>query len=201
MLAKEIRKRQRYDWRDRADLPINDPQVRRAVRDLSGKIASALSRTELLAPIAGDERGQNLELARVSEMIKREEPPKGAKKAAKRVLWVDDRPDNNKYERTAMEAYNIEFDLAGSTGEALSKISKNKFDAIISDMGRPPDPRAGYTFLDVLRASGNLVPFFIYAGSDDPRHRQEALSRGAQGSTNNPTVLIAEVLKSLDLRQ
>jgi hypothetical protein len=33
-LASEIGSRQRYDWRVQADLPLNDPQIRRAVREL-----------------------------------------------------------------------------------------------------------------------------------------------------------------------
>ncbi len=61
------------------------------------------------------------------------------------ILWVDDRPSNNIYERQALEALGISFTLAKSTEEALEKISKQSFDAIISDMGRPPDSRAGYT--------------------------------------------------------
>ena len=59
------------------------------------------------------------------------------------MLWVDDRPDNNIIERRAMAAYNIDFVLAQSTGQALAELRKQQFDAIISDMGRPPDSRAG----------------------------------------------------------
>jgi CheY-like chemotaxis protein len=63
-------------------------------------------------------------------------------------LWVDDFPNNNIYERQALEALGVNFVLATSTEEALKKISRQRFDAIISDMGRPPDSRAGYTLLD-----------------------------------------------------
>jgi CheY-like chemotaxis protein len=199
-LASEISARQRYDWRQRADLPINDPQIRSAVRQLSEKIAKAFSRTPAAPPISPrDEVSRESALKRASEIIKSEETQEDIKRDRKRILWVDDRPDNNMYERNAMQAYNIDFDLALSTGQALAKIRNNKFDAIISDMGRPPDPRAGYTLLEALRASGDLTPFFIYAGSNAPQHRREALSHGAQGSTNNPAVLIADVLKSVGL--
>ena len=44
-LASEIGSRQRYDWRVQADLPPNDPQIRRAVRELAEKIATAIART------------------------------------------------------------------------------------------------------------------------------------------------------------
>src|SRR6516225_6613525 len=71
------------------------------------------------------------------------------------VLWVDDRPDNNIFERAAMEKYNVQFVLANSTEEAIAKLSSAPFDAIISDMGRPPDPRAGCTLLQAVRSRGN----------------------------------------------
>ncbi|WP_432812009.1 hypothetical protein [Pantanalinema sp. GBBB05] len=74
--------------------------------------------------------------------------PQAIKQAEKStVLWVDDRPDNNIYERQALRALGINFVLALSTEEALEHIRTQRFDAIISDMGRPPDAQAGYTLL------------------------------------------------------
>ncbi len=113
------------------------------------------------------------------------------------VLWVDDRPGNNIYERQALEALGISFILATSTHEALAKIKQQTFDAIISDMGRLPDARAGYTLLDQLRASGNQTPFIIYANSRDPKHVAEARRRGALGCTNNASELFDLVLSAL----
>jgi CheY-like chemotaxis protein len=113
------------------------------------------------------------------------------------VLWVDDRPDNNIYERQALEALGVSFALATSTEEALRKISKQRFDAIISDMGRPPDSRAGYTLLDQLRASGDQTPFIIYASSRDPKHVAESRRHGAIGCTNNANELFEMVLSAL----
>ena len=113
------------------------------------------------------------------------------------VLWVDDRPNNNIFERQSLEALGVSFVLATSTDDALDKLARHKFDAIISDMGRPPDPRAGYTLLDQLRASGNQVPFVIYAGSDAPEHKAEARSHGAVGCTNRASELFGYVLAVL----
>jgi CheY-like chemotaxis protein len=68
------------------------------------------------------------------------------------------------HERQALEALGVRFVLAKSTDEAVEKLNRGSFDAIISDMGRPPDPRAGYTLLDKLRGAGDRTPFIIYAG-------------------------------------
>lgn len=203
-LALQVSARQRYDWRSKADLPINDPQTRTAVKDLAQKIAEAISRTTNASPpphsaskIKLDEEPREAAFKRASETIIDTYKSLHSRRQRK-ILWVDDRPDNNIFERQAMEAYSIEFELAESTGDALAKLWKARFDAIISDMGRPPDGRAGYTLLDALRRSGDLTPYFIYAGSDSEEHRREALSKGAQGSTNRSDKLIKNVLNSLD---
>jgi hypothetical protein len=47
--------------------------------------------------------------------------------------------------------------------------------------------------LDKLRQTGNQTPFFIYAGSNAPEHKAEALKRGAQGSTNSAKELFEMV--------
>lgn len=113
------------------------------------------------------------------------------------VLWVDDWPSNNVHERQSLEAVGVTFVLATSTDEALGKLKRRSFDAIISDMGRPPDSQAGYTLLDKLRADGNQTPFIIYAGSRAPEHRAEARRRGAVGCTNRPDELFEMVLSVL----
>lgn len=114
------------------------------------------------------------------------------------ALWVDDRPSNNIFERQSLEALGVTFVLATSTEEAVERLSKQKFDVIISDMGRPPDSRAGYTLLEKLRASGDRTPFVIYAGSNALEHKAEARSRGALGSTNRASELFGYVLAALN---
>jgi CheY-like chemotaxis protein len=123
--------------------------------------------------------------------------PRGIRRASRStVLWVDDRLRNNIYERQALEALGVNFILATSTDEALEKIDRQRFDAIISDMGRPPDARAGYTLLDRLRSRGDQTPFIIYASSRDPEHVAEARRHGAIGCTNNPNELFEMVLST-----
>ena len=73
------------------------------------------------------------------------------------ILWVDDRPENNVYERQALEALGIRFTISTSTEDALVKLRQRTFDVIISDMGRPPDLRAGYTLLEAVQTKG-MIP-------------------------------------------
>ncbi len=101
------------------------------------------------------------------------------------MLWVDDRPHNNLYERRAFESLGIAFTLALSTSEALQYLSERRFGAIISDMGRKEGPREGYALLDALRQRGDTTPFYIYAGSNSEKYKREAETHEAQGCTNN----------------
>ncbi len=113
------------------------------------------------------------------------------------VLWVDDLPNNNIYEREALEAMGVTFDLALSTTEALEKLSGKRFAAIISDMGRREGPREGYVLLDTTRQKGDRTPFFIYAGSNAAEHKRETLQHGGQGCTNRAQELFQMVIRSV----
>jgi CheY-like chemotaxis protein len=133
-----------------------------------------------------------------AELVAEVVTPRILRKAGKAtVLWVDDRPDNNVNERQSLEAIGVSFVLAVSTEEALQKVRGQRFDAIISDMGRPSDARAGYTLLDALRESGNTTPFVIYAGSNAPEHKAEARRHGALGCTNRAAELFQYVVSAL----
>ena len=116
------------------------------------------------------------------------------KKWRNKILWVDDRPENNAYERQAFESQGIQVSLALSTDEALENLKSNKYAAIISDMGRKEGPQEGYVLLEKLRTNGNDTPFFIYAGSNAPEHKKMARERGAQGSTNRAQELFQLVM-------
>jgi len=113
------------------------------------------------------------------------------------ILWVDDRPDNNVYERRAMEAVGLDFTLALSTREALDLLAQRRFAAIISDMGRREGARAGYVLLDAVRSNDRVTPYFIYAGSRAAAHREQAAARGAQGTTDRPDELVEMVVSAV----
>jgi len=113
------------------------------------------------------------------------------------VLWVDDNPSNNVYERRALEVFGIQFAISTSTKDALEKIKLNKYNVIISNMGRPPDDRAGYTLLDAKNKLRDKTPFIIYSTSNRPEHKAEARRRGAFGSTNNPQELFQLVINAI----
>ena len=155
----------------------------------SGRVATP----EEIGKAAKGTAGRALEVIKVTEQV----VDQSADDWRKKILWVDDRPDNNAYERRALESLGIEFTLALSTREALDLLSKKRFAAIISDMGRKEGPREGYVLLDAVRATDQKTPFFIYAGSNAAEHKREAIERGAKGSTNRVKELLEMVIQAL----
>lgn len=115
----------------------------------------------------------------------------------KEILWVDDRPENNVYERNTLEQYGLVFTLALSTQQALHCMKHNEFALIISDMGRKEGKHEGYVLLDAIRKNNKKIPFIIYAGSKKQEHINETLKKGGQGCTNSPGELIDLVIKNL----
>lgn len=117
-----------------------------------------------------------------------------------KVLWVDDIPDNNIYQKEALGALGIRFTESRSTDDAVEKLKETSFDAIISDMGRPPDKQAGYTLLDKIKQMNITTPVIIYArGGNRPENRAEARRRGAFASVSSPQMLfetVIDVIKS-----
>ena len=160
----------------------------------SNLVAAAISRPE--ASATPDSTAKNARAA--TDLVHDTVTPRLIRRASRAtILWVDDRPSNNVYERRSLEALGITFVLSTSTEDALAKLKEKSFDAIISDMGRPPDPKAGYTLLDTLRAGGDKTPFIIYASSRDPEHQAESQRRGALGCTNRADELFEMVLSAL----
>ena len=111
------------------------------------------------------------------------------------IIWVDDRPENNVYERRAFESLGIEFTLSLNTRDALERLSKQKFAAVISDMGRKEGPREGYALLDSMRKRGDKTPLFFYAASNAPEHKRETREHGGQGCTNDADELFEMVTR------
>lgn len=139
------------------------------------------------------------DINRIVEVVREAAPRKVAQNDGWRthVLWVDDRPENNVYERQAFEAVGLKFSLALSTDEALERMAVQRFAAVISDMGRREGPREGYALLDAMRKNGDQTPFFFYAGSNAPEHKREAREHGGQGCTNNAQELFHMVTKAV----
>lgn len=137
------------------------------------------------------------ELHKIVEVVRAAGPARAANGSGWRnhILWVDDRPEDNTFERQAFETMGFRFTLALSTDEAFERLSQTKYAAIISDMGRREGPREGYVLLDRLRKEGDRTPLFFYAASNAAEHKRETREHGGQGCTNNAQELFEMVTR------
>ena len=117
-----------------------------------------------------------------------------SKQQHKEILWVDDNPENNLYEKYAFEISGIHITFAKSTEEALLRIKTHSYSAIISDMQRKEGGEAGIALLQKIRNMNNKTPFFIYTGNKTPQKEEKTKGNGGQGCTDNPEELYKMVL-------
>ncbi len=117
-----------------------------------------------------------------------------------RILWVDDHPSNNEYERQALQALGVQFTLSLSTEDALQRLRTENYDVIITDLGRGADPNAGFTLLDEAKRLRPTTPVIIYAGARAVQEGEMARQRGAYASTNSPQELFRQVVSALQAK-
>jgi CheY-like chemotaxis protein len=166
---------------------------------VQGRAIAALS----AAAAKREDGSSDAELDRIVNVVRAAGPANVAARNSwkNHILWVDDRPENNTYERQAFEALGLRFTLAESTSEAFERLAQNKFAAIISDMGRREGQREGYVLLDRLRKGGDHTPLIFYAASNAPEHKRETREHGGQGCTNNAQELFELVTRAVIERQ
>ncbi|MER6334343.1 response regulator [Streptomyces sp. NPDC001034] len=112
-----------------------------------------------------------------------------------RILWVDDRPENNLTEVAQLRALGVDVSLAKSTDEGLQALAgaHRPFDAILSDMSRKERFRnnstAGLDMIRALRAQGHTTPVFVYATARAVSLRAKVTEAGGNGVAASSTEL------------
>ncbi len=164
------------------------------------RIHAAASLAAAAATDSRDKQTPQQAAQAASEVVSDVLTNRAVKRASKtKILWVDDRPDNNISERESLQDLGITIRLATSTEQAMDRLTRERFDLVISDMGRPPDERAGYTLLLQMQSSGIKLPVIFYAaGGNLPEHKRQANAKGAFASTNRATELFQSVFRALD---
>jgi len=112
----------------------------------------------------------------------------------KRILWVDDNPENNKSIVSMFTENEIVFDIVKSTDEAIKKLAKNNYTLIISDMKRAESPDAGIQLLKLRNKKYSNTPIAIFSSSRSlVGYAHTAESEGANLVTNKVTELLGYI--------
>jgi PleD family two-component response regulator len=104
----------------------------------------------------------------------------------KRVLWVDDHPDNNVYESLALMRLGFLITTATSNDAACRYLAEADFDAIITDFG-------GSGIVGVAQRASPPIPLVVYTVRADER-REELVAAGALAVEDEPGALIVAML-------
>ena len=116
-----------------------------------------------------------------------------------RVLWVDDHPINNYWERLALADIGVMVDTYTVNSEAVLAFSRNGYDLVISDIGRDGKAETGFDLLRELRERDESIPFFFYTAKVEDDDRAHAKQAGATDSFDLPEPLLSAVLENLRL--
>jgi PAS domain S-box-containing protein len=101
-----------------------------------------------------------------------------AEKESIRILHVDDEPGFLKAAKQCLELQGLfQVETAFSVEEALEKMDREDFDAIVCDYVM--SGKDGLEFLKELRAKGNRIPFIIFTGKGREEVAIKALNLGA----------------------
>lgn len=122
-------------------------------------------------------------------------------RGAFRVLWVDDNPANNEYERSLLRPDGIVFDNVVSTAEAIEQLRFSTYDLVITDLGRRSSSdrsqQAGHALLTNPVITDGGPPVVVYAGRDAVRQQEALLALGAFGVSRTREHLLALVREAL----
>jgi O-acetyl-ADP-ribose deacetylase (regulator of RNase III) len=106
------------------------------------------------------------------------------------ILWVDDRPENNRYQTAILFKIGIEVVIAKSTSEALRLFQSQKFGWVISDMTRFENEQyntnAGIELIKEIRKINKTIPIIIYTDNRQAETKHhEAILAGATAITSD----------------
>jgi CheY-like chemotaxis protein len=115
-----------------------------------------------------------------------------------RVLWVDDKPENNAYEIQTLKTEEVPVVTALTTAEGLRLFGEGGYVAVITDFGRVEDgkyqPAAGRNLVQAVRGLDHAIPIFVFTTSKlAEEHRTELIDAGASAVTASTVELLAEL--------
>jgi PleD family two-component response regulator len=111
-----------------------------------------------------------------------------------RILWVDDRPETNAWERELFRSLGVVVVSVETTESALASFEKESFDLLLSDIHRDCEAMDGIEGATQIHAVRPHIPIVFYVWDLTSHHIPEP----AVGITNEPNELLHLVLDRLE---
>jgi CheY-like chemotaxis protein len=141
-------------------LPEIAQQQQVSISDLQAQVAELKS-----------ELRKSIEAGNVSAglMTNAPETKSSVSAAGKRILWVDDHPENNGSLQAALADQGFEIQNALTTEAALQLYAPSTFDFVISDMARGMDRSAGLSIAKNIKSKDPAQKLAIYSGVNNAK--------------------------------
>jgi CheY-like chemotaxis protein len=127
-----------------------------------------------------------------------------AEDKVRRILWVDDNPENNALEIANFRDKGIEVVTATSTADAMGRLlaDGHAFSVVISDLARREEgqnhPKAGIELIKAINDASITVPVIVYSSGPFLSRNRDAVKRaGGLDATDSPVELYEMVHKAL----
>ena len=115
------------------------------------------------------------------------------------LLWLDDDPNANLLEQSALTRFGLCFTPAQSTAEALQLLRSypGRYSLVISDFRRENDPQAGYGLLEEMKKQKLSIPYVFYVLRASTDQIEEAKRRGARAEVSDAVDLWVNVFTAM----
>lgn len=110
------------------------------------------------------------------------------------VLWIDDHPENNRWERSMLRAFSVHVTSVETTRSAMACLQTEAFDVVVSDIAREGRSDEGVRALAEFSVRAPGLPILLYVGYLN----SDSVPRGAFGITNDPNELLHLLLDALE---
>lgn len=112
-----------------------------------------------------------------------------------KILWIDDQPAGNAWERQMLAKFGVSFVTVETTASAIACLKAEHFDLALSDIARGDNPRAGLEALPTILQTAPGIPVVFYVGYVTP---DRPVPVGSKGIAEEPNELLHLVLDQLE---
>jgi CheY-like chemotaxis protein len=138
---------------------------------------------------------QRNDVEQVADAAARQLVPKALQQVGPllKVLWVDEHPQNNIGLQYAFQALGmIVICIDTNAGIPAAFTTAKGFDVVITDIGRPGDPRGGFKTIEIIGADHSGTPVIVYTTPGNSQ-RYQGLGPPVIAVTDSPQKVFTEV--------
>ena len=138
-----------------------------------GSVSFKIRAAVAISQLESKNSGELLSEEEINEIVTESEKTEVTNLSEKKILWVDNNPENVRYEIQTFKQLGLSVTQVTDGTEALKVLREGNVSVVISDFKRENDPRyGGYGLFDEMKDSGVQVPYIFYSAKTKPESRR-----------------------------